>query len=90
VHREGLGQHGIAQPDEHEKAELELLHAQAADPPPGMPDGSGDCAVVPSGTDIDGNAVAAGFLAGEVESEDDDDNDDDADDGAHRRVAYVV
>jgi len=43
-------------------------------------DGSGDCAVVPSGTDIDGNAVAAGFLAGEVESEDDDDDDDDADD----------
>jgi len=42
-------------------------------------DGNGDCAVVPSGTDIDGNAVDAGFLAGEVESEDDD-NDEDADD----------
>jgi sarcosine oxidase gamma subunit len=36
-------------------------------------DGDGDCAVQPDGTDVDGVAIDAGFLAGEVEAEDDDD-----------------
>jgi len=38
-------------------------------------DDAGDCSIRPDGTDIDGQAVDAGFLAGEVEGGDDADDD---------------
>jgi hypothetical protein len=40
---------------------------------------AGNCSVRPSGNDIDGEPVDAGFLAGDLEAEDDDDDDDDDD-----------